>query len=135
MLKKLSELIKFGFWGAVSTGINLLLFYLFIFFGMPYIVSNVVSYIIAVIFSYVFNNRFVFKETKDKESTKQLKYFTVRAISIAVDSIILAFLHETIGLPLMVSKILDSVVIILSTYIVSKFWIFTRKKNDGSTKV
>ena len=54
--EKLIELIKYGFWGGISTAINLALFYMFIFFKMQYVCSNIVSYIIAVIFSYIFND-------------------------------------------------------------------------------
>lgn len=133
MISKMKQLIKYGFWGVISTGINLLLFYLFIKIKIPYIAANVVSYIIAVIASYFFNNKYVFDahESDAKESTKQIKYFAMRGISVAVDSALLAFLHELCGLNLVLSKVLDSIIIIGATYILSKFWIFEGiKKND-----
>ena len=128
MKDKIAQLIKYGFWGVVSTGINLLLFFIFIKIGMQYIVANVVSYILSVIASYIFNNRFVFSRNTSKEGVKQIKYFSMRGVSVAVDSGLLAFLHEICGLNLMASKIIDSMIIILSTYIASKFWVFRNRE-------
>lgn len=140
-MKHIKELISYGFWGVLSTGINLLLMYIFIKLGMQYIIANIVSYVIAVIFSYIFNKNFVFKnqqsaddsvnaaakDNKD-EIVRQIKYFGMRGISIAVDSGLLAFLHEICGLTIFWSKFFDSILIIAGTFLLSKFWIFRAKK-------
>ena len=128
MKDKLIELIKYGFWGCVSTAINLLFFYLFLFFNMQYILANVSSYIIAVIFSYIFNNLFVFKGNVGNNVEKGIKYFSMRGISVLIDSAILAFLCEICGINVIISKVIDSVIIIGLTFVVSKLFIF--RKND-----
>ena len=137
MIKKIIELFKYGFWGIITTCINLLLMYIFIKLGMQYIIANVVSYIIAVILSYYFNNNFVFQEKDSKKikekSTgvvdrtaiiKQIKYYGVRVVSIIFDSCLLAFLHEICNINLVYSKAIDSIIVILITYIVNKRWVF-----------
>ncbi len=129
MKRNLIELIKYGFWGCVSTGINLLLFYLFIYLHMQYIGANVLSYVIAVVFSYVFNNLFVFRENNAGRLEKGIKYFAMRGVSILVDSALLAFLYEICGIDIVVSKIIDSLIIIISTFIISKLFIF---KNNSA---
>ena len=120
------ELIKYGVWGVVSTGINLALFYLFIKLRMHYVVANVVSYIIAVAFSFVFNNKFVFEESGENTATKGVKFFLMRAASIAIDSALLMFFCEICGLGILISKVTVSVIIILSTFVISKFFIFKK---------
>jgi putative flippase GtrA len=124
MLTQLIELGKYGFWGGVSTLINLLLFYIFITFGFQYIAANVISFGIAVVFSYIFNDRFVFKNENTQSLPKQIKFYITRLISIFVDSLLLIFLYENLGLSLLISKIVDSIIVIGSTFIINKMWIF-----------
>lgn len=130
MKKNFIELLKYGFWGCISTGINLALFYAFIKLHMQYIYANVISYIIAVIFSYIFNDIFVFKGNNAGKVGKGIKYFLMRGASIIVDSAILAFLHEICGINLVVSKIVDSALIIISTFLISKILIFKEKVEE-----
>ena len=129
MKDKIIELIKYGFWGCVSTGINLIIFYAFLFCRMQYIVANVISYIIAVGFSFWFNNKFVFKENNDNNLKKGIKFFLMRGISIIVDSGLLIILCEKLGINVFVSKILDSAIIIVCTFVISKLFIFQQNKH------
>jgi len=126
MLRRFEQLIKYGFWGIVSTAVNLVLFYAFLKIHIPYVAANIVSYILAVIASYYFNSKFVFDEAKgeSRETIKKIKYYLMRGISVLVDSGLLVFLHEVFGLNLMLSKIIDSIIIIGTTYVLSKLWIF-----------
>ena len=126
MKERIVELIKYGFWGVVSVAINLVLFYLFVQLGIQYIVANVISYILAVICSYYFNNHLVFQQEggRQSETVKGLKYFAMRGVSVAVDSGLMIFLHEFCGLNVTLSKAVDSVIIIGSTFVISKLFIF-----------
>ena len=124
MKDKIIILIKYGFWGCISTGINILIFYLFILFKMQYILANVISYIIAVLFSYVFNDLFVFKGNSGNNLKKGLKYFFMRGLSLRADNAILVFLCEICGVNILISKIVDSVIIIGVTIVISKSYIF-----------
>ena len=126
MKERIVELIKYGFWGVVSVGINLALFYLLVHLGVQYVAANVISYILAVVCSYFFNKYLVFQKADAGRSqvVQGVKYFAMRALSVAVDSGLLIFLHEICGLNVTVSKVIDSVIIIGSTFVISKLFIF-----------
>ncbi len=125
MVRRIVEFIRYGFWGMISVIINLLLFYIFVAVHCPYIIANMVSYILAVIFSYIVNNKYVFQgNRKNNDKIKKIKYFLMRGSSIFVDSLLLAFFYQICGFTLILSKIIDSVLLIISTYILSKYWIF-----------
>lgn len=126
MKNRIIELVKYAFWGCVTTAVNLLLFQLFVVLGMPYLLSNVVSYIIAVILSYIVNSKFVF-QSADHKATNQLKFYFMRVVSITVDSLLLMLIHEVFGVALLLSKIIVSAIIISSTYLGCKLWIFKSK--------
>ena len=126
MKERIVELIKYGFWGVVSVGINLGLFYLMVHLGVQYVAANVISYILAVVCSYFFNRYLVFQkaDTGRSQIAQGLKYFAMRAVSVAVDSGLLVFLHAVCGLNVTVSKVIDSVIIIGGTFVISKLFIF-----------
>lgn len=125
MVRRIVEFIRYGFWGMISVIINLLLFYIFVAVHCPYIIANMVSYILAVIFSYIVNNKYIFQgNRKNNDKIKKIKYFLMRGSSIFVDSLLLAFFYQICGFTLILSKIIDSVLLIISTYILSKYWIF-----------
>ena len=126
MKERIVEIIKYGFWGVVSVGINLALFYLLVHLGVQYVAANVISYILAVVCSYFFNKYLVFQKADLGQSqvVQGVKYFAMRALSVAVDSGLLVFLHEICGLNVTVSKVIDSAIIIGSTFVISKLFIF-----------
>lgn len=131
MKKQLTEILRYGFWGAVSTGINLSLFYIFVFMHLQYVAANVVSYVVAVFVSYYFNKRFVFTNPAEKSVWMLIKYVLIRTISIAADSGLLVFLHERLNIDIALAKLLDSALIISLTFIFSKFWVFSNSRKRG----
>lgn len=127
--KDILELIRYGFWGGISTALNLVLFTGFIYIGIPYLVSNVSSYFIAVLFSYFFNKKYVYKKTEQNmnESIWQiLKYFMIRFLSIFVDSSMLWICVDIFTWNILLSKCVVSVFIIFSTYIINKLFVFKK---------
>lgn len=125
-IHRIIELIKYAFWGVVTTAVNLILFYIMVAVHIPYLVSNIGSYMIAVVFSYIANSKYVFQD-KTSSVNNQIKFYLMRIVSIAVDSLLLIFVHEICHIELILSKIIVSVIIIFSTYIGCKFWVFKNK--------
>lgn len=64
MKKNIWELIKYSFFGLLTTVINYLIYIGMIEISIHYVTSNVVSYIIAVVLSYWFNEKYVFEDNK-----------------------------------------------------------------------
>ena len=145
MKEKLIELIKYGFWGGITTLINLALFALLDSFGiMHYVVANGIAYVIAVILNFLCNKFFVFTAPEQtvsgkKESTAQfLKFIGLRAASLAVDSalfyLFVELLEDRIVLDLgfittrLVIRVVLSMVIIMATFVFSKAFIFKSKR-------
>ena len=87
-------------------------------------VSNVISWVIAVLFAFVANKSIVFQK-KDKASKKQvILFFLVRAVSLVIETILLLLLIEIIAYDSLVSKGIAQVVVIVLNYIASKFIVF-----------
>ncbi|MFC4804987.1 GtrA family protein [Filifactor villosus] len=129
----LKELIRYGFFGVLSTGINFVLFYILIKLRVHYIACNVLSYVVAVYISYYFNKWWVFEEDSSERSNdmiKKIKYFFVRVLSLLVDTVLLYLCVDFFKRDVFISKIVIAVVIILATYLINKYYVFGDKKEN-----
>lgn len=129
-IRNIIEFFKYGFWGAVTTGINLLAFFWLESLGMYYIVANIVSYIFAVFVNYILNKKFVFKSdpSVDKASKQLIKFFTVRLGSLLIDNMLFYLLVSILHYNVNISRVFLSLVIIIATFGVNKFFVFNTKK-------
>lgn len=131
----LYQLIKYGFFGIVSTAFNLVLFYVMIKIGIHYIVTNIVSYSLAVILSYFLNDRYVFSnqnaiENINAKTKKLMKFSFIRVGVLAVDTTALAFFVDFIGIDIIFSRVILSFVLIMATYILNKAFVFTNNEKE-----
>lgn len=130
-MKRFWELIKYGFFGAITTGINLILFFILEYVGVHYIIANTIAYFIAVVINYVFNRNYVFeKETgaSKSETTRQfIKFVIVRLASLLVDNSLFYILVDVLGINVYISRIGLSVGIIMATYVINKLFVFNKK--------
>lgn len=60
-LKQKQEIIRYIFWGILSTVLNTGLFQVLVLLDVDYRISNIITLIIVKIFCYVTNKLFVFK--------------------------------------------------------------------------
>lgn len=133
--EELFQLIKYGFFGVITTIINLLLFYIFNLLGIHYLVSNVISYFLAVVLSYYLNNTYVFSHKENQDEIKKIiKFVLVRLLSLGLDSICLWLCVTLLNYDVLISKIIISIVIILITFVVNKTIVFNEKKRERYEK-
>lgn len=128
---ELYQLVKYGLFGAITTAINLLLFYLFEKTGMYYLLSNTISYFIAVIINYVFNDKFVFDSSskfKNWNWNQFIKFFSIRFISLLIDNFLFYIAVDIIHLNVYFARITLSALVILLTFFVNKIFVFNRKE-------
>lgn len=78
--------------GVINTGIDFLFFNFFIeVFGLPVIVSNVLSVSIAMAFSFTMNRRLVFKSKGPGIFIQTIKFVAVTAVGIYVIQNVILF--------------------------------------------
>lgn len=127
--KRVKELVKYGFAGAASTLLNLILFGLLEYGGMQYILANWLSYLAAVLFNYMLNLNYVFQVNDKNFRKKQVRFLSFMAVKLgylAVDSILFYSLVSILGCGLYISRVGITAVGIVGTYVVSKKKIFCR---------
>lgn len=137
-MKKLNELMKkfltkeiilYVIFGVLTTIVNFSVFYLLTLVGLNENFSNVISIILAVLFAYFTNRKFVFnsKASTFNEKIKEFyKFILGRAFTMLVEVVGFYLLFNIFGIEKFISKILISIIIIILNFFVSKFFAFKK---------
>lgn len=130
LYKKYKEVFLYLVFGVLTTVINIIVFWISNdLLKIEYKISNIIAWIVAVIFAFITNKIFVF-ESKNKskeETTREAASFLVaRLFSLVVDMVIMILMIDIININSIVAKVISNVVVIVINYIFSKFIIFRK---------
>lgn len=142
--KKHREVISYLFWGVVAFLLSMLIFYLFTNkLGWKEWFANVVDWIIVVIFAFFTNKWFVFRSKAGSMSAfgrEFINFIIARLVTLGLEEIIIIVGCNVLGYDTGSYRILSliddgtivkgigQVFVIVSNYILSKLWIFRKKK-------
>ena len=127
--EKMKHLITYGIFGVLTTIVSFGSFYILrkTFINVDENILNTISIIIAVIFAYFVNKKFVFK-SKDKNIFKEFgKFAASRAFSALFEMVAFFILNTLLNIDGMISKVLISIIVIVLNYITSKVFVFKDK--------
>ncbi len=126
--KKYKEIINYLIFGGLTTLVSIGTYALFtIVFKIDYLVSNVLSWIIAVLFAFITNKLFVFasKSRSKKQVSKEIvSFFFFRIVSLGIEMIIMYVFVDLLSINDLITKVIAQVIVILSNYIFSKVFVF-----------
>ncbi len=145
LFNKYKELINYVFFGVLATIVSIGSFKIFdVILGEHlYMISNVISWIITVIFAYFTNKLWVFQSKSWKPNVvvrELIGFFGARLFSLGVEELGLWLMIDkmnigTIGFEILdfdvngnlIAKVIMQVVIVILNYIFSKLIIFKKK--------
>lgn len=129
---KHKEVINYLIFGFLSFVVSMATYYLAR-ICFDYVISNIISWIIAVIFSYVTNKLFVF-ESKIEGKRKLVKEFVTfilsRIFTLVLETLILYMMVDLMNMNDRMVKVIAQIIVILMNYILSKLIIFKKKKTE-----
>jgi len=133
LLLKHKQIILYIFFGALTTAVNFAVFFILTrWLGASLVVANVMAWIIAVLFAYVTNRRWVF-ESKVTGFFPVLKemcsFIAARIFSGIVDTVLMVILVDWLFIYDMTAKILVGIIVIILNFILSKWIIFRKSSN------
>lgn len=130
LYKKYEEIIKYLFFGVLTTLVSILSYALFTrLFSINYLISNVLSWILAVLFAFITNKLYVFKSETTNIFKELIKFFEFRILSLLIESVIMYLFVDVLNLNDMIIKIIAQGVVIVLNYVFSKVFVFQSKKN------
>ena len=91
-------------------------------------ISNVLSFILSVLFAFITNKLFVFKSNKKDKIIKELiSFFSSRVFTFLIDMFMMYMFVSVLKLNDMISKIVVQIVVIILNYLLSKMVVFNNK--------
>ena len=130
LYKKYKEIINYLIAGVLTTIVSILSYELFKnVFHIHYIISNIISWIIAVTFAYIINSKFVFESNKkNKEKIKEfISFVSCRILSLIIETISIYLMVDIIKLNSDISKIIAQFIVLVLNYLFSKFFTFKKR--------
>lgn len=91
-------------------------------------IANVISWILAVLFAYFTNRKFVFEST-NKKLAEFIKFILSRLSTLLVDMFCMFLFVTVCSIDDKISKLIVQVIVFVLNYIFSKFLVFRKKQN------
>lgn len=121
---KFRNLILYGIIGCCSSGLDFLLYTLFVsVFGWHYILSNCISVLAGITTSFTLNRNFNFK-VKDKTRKRFAIFLTVGLCGMMLSNLILYVCISMMSLNKIISKLLSIVLVVFFQFLVNKYVTF-----------
>ena len=135
MRRNLVQFIKFGIVGVSNTLVSYLLNLLCLFVldkydvAYDYVIANTVAFVLSVLWSFYWNERFVFTEKQDSYQSNRLVRLLKMYLSYGFTGIILnnvlSFLWiSVLGISKVIAPLINSAVGVPINYVINKKWTF-----------
>lgn len=128
LIKKYKSLILYVVFGGFTTLINILIYYVCArLLHMATIPSNIIAWVVAVLFAYITNRRWVFdsKSNTIKGIIVEVSTFAgCRLLTGGIDVGVMYVFVDICGFNDMIVKVLSNIIVIVLNYVASKLVIF-----------
>lgn len=135
LFKKYKQIILYLVFGGISFLINIILFAILDkHFHVMELISNIICWIVCVLFQFFTNRIWVFEGhvRRVKEFLRQMgKFFIGRLFTLFIEELLLAIFITYLKFDSIIVKLIAQIVIIIMNFIISKWWIFN-KRNSGN---
>lgn len=130
MYVKYEEAIIYLVFGVLTTVVNIVAFYLLdTVFDVQYLIANLVSIIVSILFAFFTNKKYVFK-SKSESFQSWMKEFVLfcsfRVLSGVFDMLSMWILVDFLTLDTNIAKIATQFIVVVLNYFFSKFFVFKR---------
>ena len=137
LLKKYKDLILYVVFGGLTTLVNIVAYWFCAHpLGLPVLWSTSIAWVLAVLFAYLINRRWVFHseaKTAPQVTREVVSFFLCRLATYFVDVGIMELFANRLRWNDMLVKIGANVVVIILNYAASKLLVFRRKKPDAES--
>lgn len=137
-IEMIVQFIKFGVVGVSNTLISYVLNILVLFILAPlqiawdYVLGNLVSFFLSVLWSFYWNNKYVFTEKEGEQRTiwKALlkTYVSYGVTGIVLNNILSYIWIEIFNVSKFIAPIINLVISVPINFLMNKFWAFNNKK-------
>lgn len=133
LFEKYRELILYVFFGGLTTLVDWASYWLMTdLLRVDYMAAAFLSQVIAILFAYVTNRRFVFESRARgvrAVAVELVKFFGARGVSLLLNMLVMYVGVDLLHFNDKVIKVIASVLVVIANYIFSKLFVF---RNGGT---
>lgn len=139
----LVQFVKFGIVGLSNTVVfyviyvvSLLIFEKYdLIPGVDYLVAQIIAFILSVLWSFYWNNKYVFKQDENQERNIWLAllktYISYAFTGLFLNSVLSILWVELLGIPKIIAPIMNLLVSVPINFFMNKFWAFGEGKKSN----
>jgi len=119
----IGEFIKFALVGILNTGVDVAIFFLLTWLGIPYVAAQIVSYSCGAANSYLLNKVWTFRSC-GLSYAEIVRFAAVNLTSLGISVVVLTLLHDMAGLGLAAAKGGATACALVANFLGNKLWVF-----------
>lgn len=125
MQQLLTQLAKFGVVGVIAFFIDYgTMLFLTEVFGVPYLASTTIGFIVAVIFNYLASMRYVFKHKEEMSRRREfIIFFVLSVIGLGLNDVLMFVGVDLIGVDYRITKIVVTAIVMVYNFITRKIFL------------
>lgn len=125
MKKLIAQFMKFGIVGVIAFVIDYgVMIFLTEVFGVPYLISTTISFVVSVIFNYFASMRFVFKRKDDMSRRHEFIIFIVLSVcGLGINDLLMWLMVDSLYIDYRLSKIVVTVVVAVWNFVTRKIFL------------
>jgi len=125
----LTQFIKFCIVGLSNTALSYIIYAVLVYVGLYYIVASVTAFLLSVLNSFFWNNKYVFKPGGDQQkrgiwNTLIKTYISYSFTGLILSNILLYFFVDILHISEYIAPLLGLVITIPLNFIMNKKWAF-----------
>lgn len=136
-MKTFQQLFRFAIVGVLATAIDFVILYLcYHLIGMNYLVGTTLAFIISTVFNYWASMSFVFVSKYEAAQKHQefLVFLILSIIGLILTNVLMYLAVDLGNIPVMISKILVTVVVMIFNFVSRKIFIEGHPKKTMSVR-
>jgi len=119
------QFVKFCLVGFTNMAIDILVYWFFTrLFNIYYILASVLSFVVAVTWSFFMNRRWTFRYNGLDMTSQYVKFFVVNISVMVLNLSFLFILVDWFGVYDLLAKLMTAVVLAIVNFSVNKLWTF-----------
>ncbi len=125
--RSLVQFIKFGIVGLSNTLISYVVYLVGVRFGMHYLLASVLGFVISVLNSFYWNNKYVFQQGDEERNlwlTLVKTFMAYASTGLVLANILLYIWVDVLGISEYLGPIINLVITVPLNFVINKLWAF-----------
>ena len=129
--QSLIQFIKFGIVGLSNTLISYVVYLMGVRFGMHYLLASVLGFVISVLNSFYWNNKYVFQQGDEERNlwlTLVKTFMAYASTGLVLANILLYIWVDVLNISEYLGPVINLVITVPLNFVINKLWAFRGKR-------